>query len=285
MPELIADYECHTGENPLWHHDEQRLYWVDIPAGHLFRYDPKRDLHESIHESNPIGGFTLEADGALLLFEAEGRIRRWDGGETETVVEAIPAERNSRFNDVIADPRGRVFAGSMPTEDRLGRLYRVDVDGAMTELFDGVDIPNGLGFTGDCETVYFTESEEHVIYRFDYDEATGILSNRRVFVDFSNEDGVPDGLTVDAEGYVWSARWDGGCVVRYAPDGTEKRRIDLPAQKVSSVTFGGTNYNDLYVTTGGGYDKETEGRGAGALFRLDVNVSGRPEYRSTIGIE
>lgn len=282
--ELIADYQCITGENPLWHPDEGRLYWVDIPTGRLFRYDPRTAHHEQCLEGEPIGGFTIQADGALLLFMARGAVRIWREGFVKTILEEIPEERATRFNDVIADPEGRVFCGTMPTPERLGRLYRLDPDGHLTLLLEDIGCSNGLGFTPDRKGLYYTDSRRHVIYLFDYDQATGAISNQRIFVRTPEGEGVLDGLTVDAEGYVWSARWDGSALYRYAPDGREVLRIPFPAKKVSCPTFGGEDYGDLYVTTAGGRNKADEGPGAGALFRLRLGVKGVPEFRSRIGL-
>jgi len=282
--ELIADYNCVTGEGPLWHPDEQRLYWADIPAGRMFRYEPASGKHEQFYEGEVVGGFTIQEDGALLLFMAKGAVAIWRDGELEYVIEDIPDERESRFNDVIVDPEGRVFCGTMPTKDRLGRLYRLDTDGTITKLLDEIGCSNGMGFTPDREQMYYTDSPKREIYLFDYDQNTGDITNQRVFVQTPEGEGVPDGMTVDAEGYVWSARWDGNCLVRYSPDGTENLRIDFPAKKVSSVTFGGEDYTDIYVTTAGGDNKEKEGSGAGALFRLNLGIRGVPEFPSKIGV-
>jgi len=284
-PELIADYRCVTGENPLWHPSEKRLYWVDIPTGRMFRYDPATGIHEQCYEGEDIGGFTIQADGALLLFMAKGAVKIWREGECTTVIDEVPDERESRFNDVIADPVGRVFCGTMPTKHRLGRLYRLDTDGTLTKLLDGVGCSNGMGFTPDRKHMYYTDSARREIYIFDYDMDTGTIANRRVFVRVPEGEGVPDGMTVDEEGYVWSALWDGGCLVRYAPDGTEVLRIHFPARKVSSVTFGGEDYTDIYVTTAGGNDKGKEGPGAGALFRLNLGIRGVPEFPSRINLD
>ncbi len=284
-PELIADYACVTGEGPLWHPDEQRLYWVDIPKGRLFRYEPASGRHEQCLEGEALGGFTIQADGALLLFMARGAVKIWRAGELTTVIDEIPDEHSTRFNDVIADPVGRVFCGTMPTAERPGRLYRLDPDGTLTKLLDGIGCSNGMGFTLDRRQLYYTDSTAREIYLFDYDQATGAITNRRVFARNAPEEGMPDGMTVDAAGYVWSARWDGGCLVRYAPDGTEERRIAFPARKVSSVTFGGPDYTDIYVTTAGGDNKAAEGWGAGALFRLNLGIRGLPEFRSRIGLQ
>ncbi len=285
VPERVADSRCRTGEGPLWHEGEQRLYWVDIPEGRLYRFDPASGAHEQVFQGEPIGGFTVQADGSLLLFMARGAIAVWRRDRPlSPVVEEIPVERESRFNDVIADPEGRVFCGTMPGPAGGGRLYRLDRDGTLTELLAGVGLPNGMGFSPDGRRMYFVDSKAGIIWRFAYDRATGELSDRAVFAEVSGGDGAPDGLAVDAEGGVWCALWNGGRLVRYRPDGGEDRRIELPARKVSSAGFGGPALDELYVTTAGGGDREAEGPGAGALFRLRPGLAGRPEYRSRIGL-
>jgi D-xylonolactonase len=284
--ELIADYACVVGEGVIWHPTERRVYWVDIPAGRLFRYDPATGRHEQMIEGEPIGGVTVQADGALLLFRARGAVQLWRDGALTTVVDEIPADRDSRFNDVIADPAGRVFCGTMASESHAGRLYRLDPDGRLTVVLEDIQVPNGLGFTPDRRGLYFTDTMRRVINLFDYDEATGELTNQRVFARAPEEagEGLPDGMTVDREGDVWSARWDGGCLVRYAPDGREIGRIAFPARKVASAAFGGDDYGDLYVITAGGDQKATDGAGAGALFRLRPGATGVPEFASRVGL-
>ena len=283
-PELIADYRCVTGEGPLWHPDEQRLYWVDIPEGRMFRYEPATGHHEMCYEGEVVGGFTVQTDGSLLLLGAKGSVRTWRDGEMQTIIEQLPDEGKSRFNDCIADPRGRVFGGTMSTSERAGRLYRLDPDGTITLILEGVGTANGMGFTPDGKHMYFTDSRTHEIYLFEYDEETGAIGNKRVFARVPESEGVPDGLTVDAEGYVWSARWGGARVVRHTPFGSEDMHVSFPAESVSSVTFGGKDYTDIYVTTANGEDKERYGAGAGALFRLNLGIRGVAEFRSRIGI-
>jgi sugar lactone lactonase YvrE len=283
-PKLLVDCQCALGEGPLWHPFEQRLYWTDITGERVLRYDPTSDMHEVCYDGGTVGGFTFQADGALLLFIACGAVKRWCEGELTTVVVEIPEERDSRFNDVIADPAGRVFCGTMPAGGRPGRLYRLDPDGALSLVLEDAGVSNGMGFTPDRRQFFHTDSIKRTIARFDYDEATGTLSEPRLFTRVPDGKGLPDGMTVDAEGWIWSARWGGGCVVRYTPDGTEALRIPFPAQRVTSVAFGGEDYADMYVTTAGGDDRATYGPGAGALFRLRPGVRGLPEFFSRVGL-
>ena len=281
-PVVVADYECECGEGPLWHEAEQRLYWLDIPRGRIFRYDPATGAHEQCFQGGVVGGFTVQADGALLLFMEEGAVRIWREGELTTVIDQIAEERDSRFNDVIADPEGRVFCGTMSSKAHPGRLYRLDTDGTLTKLLNEVGTSNGMGFTRDLQQMYFTDSRARDIYLFDYDRDTGAISSRRLFVHREGEGG-PDGMTVDAEGHVWSAQWGASCLIRYTPDGTEERRTFFPARRVSSVTFGGADYTDIYVTSAGGSNKPQEGPGAGALFRLNPGIRGVAEFTSRVG--
>lgn len=283
-PRIVADYACATGEGPLWHPDERRVYWVDIPRGRLFRYDPASGRHEQVFESGSLGGFTIQEDGSFLFFMERGAVRHWRDGRLTTIVEEIPEERESRFNDVMADTAGRVLCGTMPSPDHAGRLYRLELDGSLTVLLEGVEISNGMGFTPDRTGLYYTESGKRTIWLFDYDHESGDISNQRVFLQTPAGEGIPDGMAVDAEGYVWSARWDGWSLFRYAPDGSEARRIRFPAKKVSSVTFGGDDYTDIYVTTAGAYDKDENGPGAGGLFHLNLGIKGVPEYRSRVRV-
>jgi D-xylonolactonase len=281
--ELIADYNCVCGENPLWHPLERRLYWLDIVNPRMFRYDPATAHHEQFYEGRTVGGFTIQADGSLLLFMDRGAVATWRNGKMTTIIEEHPDEVESRFNDVFADTRGRVFCGAMPTPTRKGRLYRLDTDGSIHKLLDGIGCSNGMAFTPDRKRMYYTDSDAYEIYLFDYDEETGNLSNQRVFARSYEWDGLPDGMTVDADGFVWSAHWDGYCLIRYSPWGEEVQRVMFPAKKVSSVIFGGDDYGDMYVTTAGGDHKDTDGPGAGALYRLRLpGVRGLPEYHSRI---
>jgi D-xylonolactonase len=281
-PEMVADTRCPLGEGPLWHPGEGRVYWTDITAGRLFRYSPADGTHEQCYAGTPVGGFTIQEDGSLLLFMDRGRIASWRDGTLESIVEEIPEARETRFNDVAVDPAGRVFCGTVGTPARAGRLYRLDPDGTLHVVQEDIGISNGIGFSPEHDRMYYTDTSQQRIDVFDYDEASGAVANRRPFAEVPVADGLPDGLTVDAAGHVWSARWNGSHLVRHAPDGAEVQRVAFPALKVSSAAFGGPAYADLYVTTAGGDDRAKEGAGAGALFRLTPPVGGRPEPLSRI---
>ncbi|HEX4149692.1 MAG TPA: SMP-30/gluconolactonase/LRE family protein [Pirellulales bacterium] len=292
-PELIADYACQTGERPVWHPLERRLYWTDIPAGRLFRYDPATGEHEPVYEGRPVGGFTVQADGALLLFLDRGTVVTWRDRRIErTIIEEVADDRGTRFNDVTADPEGRVYCGTMSEKDSAGnilrhaRLYLLERDGSLRQLLDHVITSNGIGFTPDERSMYYTDTGVRTIWRFDYDRATGAISNRQAFVRVPEVDaeGKPDGLAMDSQGRVWSARWGGSCVVCYTPDGQEQQRIHLPTHQVSCLTFGGPELADMYITTAGGHDKKANGALAGALFRVRAATRGGPEFLSRIGL-
>jgi sugar lactone lactonase YvrE len=291
--ETIAQYDCKTGEGPIWHAQHQRVYWTDIPTGRLFWFEPRTGEHDQCYHDRPVGGFTVQHDGQLLLFRDKGNVVTFDPQTqrvTATVVDAIPGLDETRFNDVIADPQGRVFAGTMsfgPTGTHNGRLYRFDRDGSYTLVSDGHGTPNGMGFTADHMQMYFIDSRLARIYTHDYDSATGTLTNRRVLVETPRDDhpriGRGDGMTVDADGNLWTGRWDGSHIVVYSPDGRVRQEVPMPVKKVPSVCFGGERLDELYAVSAGGDSKDTDGELAGALFRLRPGVRGRHEHLSRVG--
>ncbi|RUA00177.1 MAG: SMP-30/gluconolactonase/LRE family protein [Candidatus Poseidoniales archaeon] len=284
IPELMADYRCETGEGPLWHPMERQVYWSDIPRGRIFRLNPFSRRHEQIYEGRIVGGYTIQSDGSLLLFMDRGSVAVWRDGKLKYLVNEMEGETDNRFNDVAADPAGRVFCGTMPTDTRSATLYRMDTDGSVTTVLEGVGLSNGIGFSPDQKQMYYTDSLARKIYIFDYDIDSGDITNQRVFVETPDDGSIPDGMTVDAEGYVWGARWDGSSLYRYNPDGEQVVQIQFPAKKVSSVIFGGVDLTDMYVTTAGGGNKAEEGPGAGGLFRLNVGIQGKPEFLSRVGL-
>jgi D-xylono/L-arabinono-1,4-lactonase len=284
---VCADYACVTGEGPLWHPDEKRVYWVDIPPGRLYRYDPATGEHEQCLEvDRPLGGYTIQEDGSLILFMGQGRIAHWRQGSLTTLIDNIADEIDGRFNDITTDPEGRVFCGTMPVGDRNGKLYRLDPDGSLTVVLEDAGLSNGMGFSPDLSLFYHTDTQRRTITRFDYNRATGEITNPAVIVhETDGSRGFPDGMAVDADGNLWSARWDGYMLVQHDPDGNVLREVKFPAKKVSSVTFGGDDLTDMYVTTAGGHDKAENGETAGALYHLNLGVKGMAEFRSRIVVK
>jgi len=278
-PEIIAQRHCQIGENPYWDPSHEAVYWTDIPAGRLYKFDWRTRETTTHYQGPPVGGFTQEADGTLLLFRVHDIARLYPDGRVKPIIE-FPPDGANRFNDVIADPEGRVFAGRLADSDELGGLYRIDLDGSIHKLFGGCAIPNGMGFSPDLTTFYFTCSPTRTLYRYHYQRSTGHISDRRILYQASETEGTPDGLTVDEAGNIWSARWGGSAVVKHAPDGTVLDTISLPVARVSSVAFGGPEMDSLILTTAGGAPgTETDD---GALYCLPTTARGRLEFRSKI---
>lgn len=285
--ELVAPLDCEVGENPLWHPEAEMLFFLDITKGTIYSYNPGTQKSSVVARTRITGGFTLQRDGSLLLFQ-DGRIAVLSTNGVLREVATGQCPGSDRFNDVIADPEGRVFAGSM---GGTGKLRRFDPDGSVTEIADGLHIPNGMGFTPDLKGMYFTDSLPRKIFYFDYDRKTGNLSNRREFADISPNDGLPDGMTMDRDGYVWSAIWFGGRIKRFAPDGRLDREVFLPVTQTSAVTFGGPDFSDMYVTSAAiipGLELRPPGFDAsaplgGGLYRLRVpGIRGNAAFRSNL---
>ena len=288
--EFVVDVPCGTGEGPLWHPDEQLLLWTDITGGTLHRYDPATGKHDTLLEHDrPIGGFTLQPDGSLLLFRDRGNVVVFrNGAVAETVIDHIPGEEELRFNDVIADPEGRVFAGTMKGGDTLGRLYRIERDGSYEAVVDGVGCSNGMAFTEDLRKLYYIDTAANRIDAFDYDRETGSITNRRTVASLHKsrgEAGGPDGMTLDANDRLWVASFGGAGVFGFECDGTPRGKIiDVPTPRVTSLTFAGEDLCEIYITSAGGGQRNDDDPHAGSLFYARSPVPGRAEFRSRIGI-
>ncbi len=292
--EKVAEENALVGEGPIWNADEGKLVWTDIHTGRLFAYDPATGENRQIHSGFNVGGLMQNAGGGYACFIWDGVVLWKSDEEWARVQPEAYQGQPLRFNDVIAAPDGSAFGGTYFPEEK-GRLYRVGTDGSLQIVEEGIGCSNGMGFSPDQKTMYHTDALAREIYAYDFDAATSGLSNRRLFVKVGAEDGVPDGMTVDADGYVWSANWFGGCIIRFDPDGREERRIATPAKQTSSVMFGGRDFDELYFTTAAfdcppgsdldplGYDWDdyrTSYRGGG-LFRVrGLGIEGKAEFKS-----
>jgi len=292
MPELtvIADYGDLCGEGPLWDASCKRLYWTDITGQKFYCFDWSPRKTWAVKEGWEIAGAALNRAGGFVIANSSG-IWLWeDGGEPRLVADQADGSK-CQMNDCLADPAGRLLAGSNfydPGKDYpLGKLIRVDTDGTAHIIDEGLHLANGLGFSVDARTLYFTDSAARLIYAYDYDPATGTARNRRAFVKVPATSGLPDGLTVDAEDFVWSAEWYGSRVVRYDRDGKVEREIRTPAKQTSSLAFGGPELTDIFITSAAksepmpimppGYDPNS-GYFGGSLYHINVGIRGKPEF-------
>ncbi|HEY3497389.1 MAG TPA: SMP-30/gluconolactonase/LRE family protein, partial [Polyangiaceae bacterium] len=253
------------------------IYWVDIDSGRLFRADHATLVHECFYRGPVIGGFTFQEDGSLLLFEANRIAVLEPNGRRRVIADGIDPDM-SRFNDVIADPEGRVYAGTIGKSLGSGGVYRVDRDAKVTCLWKGTGCANGMGFSHDLKQFLWTCSTRRFIERLDYDRASGALTNPARVYQAPEEEGIPDGMTLDNEDNLWTARWDGGSVLVIDRNGKLRDKLTIPVPRVSSATFGGPDLDHLYVTTA----SLGEPGEAGTLYRVKVPARGRPPFRSRI---
>lgn len=290
--EVAADMQDLCGECPLWIPSEQALYWTDILTQRVYRMAEGTNLPTLVHTEFEVTGLLPHAEGGFITVNSQG-VWHWDGGTHFThKISAVEGEP-CQLNDCIADSSGRVLSGSQFYDPNnsysRGKLFLFDVDGSARILDDGFELANGLAWSPDGSRLYFTDSVARRIYEYDYAQVNGSVRNRRILVQVGQEDGMPDGLTVDTNGYLWSAQWYGGRIVRYDPAGREERRISVPAKQTSSVTFGGPNFGEIYVTSAGrpepgpfpiGYDPA--GYIGGALYRIRCDISGCEENPARI---
>lgn len=268
------------GEGPLWHPEEAALYWVDIDGHCFYRLEPNSGEWDRFEAGLPVGALAFREQGGLLLATRDG-FAFWDQGE-EALRYIVDPEANkpqSRFNDGAVDRSGRFWAGTLGDGDN-NHLYRLDPDGSVHMMESGVGISNGIGWSPDDRIMYYTDSPRHTIYAYDYDAASGSIANRRILVHDPEQPGVPDGLTVDQEGFIWSARWGGYCLLRYDPQGKVERKVEIPAECPTSCTFGGPDLDELYITSAWaalGEARMHEQPLAGDLFRLKAPAAGFPE--------
>lgn len=290
----VVEHTDLLGESPLWHPGEQALYWLDIKAPALRRFDPATGARTGWTMPQEIGSISLRAGGGFVAGLRDGfaTIALADGGGVDIDWIANPEADlpDNRLNDGKCDRQGRFWAGSfhdpagMPSGPRereaVGVLYRLDPDRTCHRMADGILVSNSLCWSPDGKVMYFADSPRREIGAWDYDTATGTIANPRIFAHVPGETGTPDGSTVDAEGYLWNAQFGGGKVVRYAPDGTVEREIAMPVTRPTCCAFGGADLKTLYVTSGRVMASAAELAAeplAGALFAIACDTPGLPE--------
>ena len=276
--EQITEPLAHHGEGPCWLARTGELAWVDMLAGRVLATSLARGTTQVIDIPGPVAAIVRPRAAGGLIVATETGIVLLDDHELATPLCEIVTEPGIRMNDGGCDPQGRFWCGSMAYDETpgAGSLYRVEADGSFATALTGVTISNGLDWSDDGSTAFYIDSAPGRIDTFAFDGATGELSERTSFADIESSLGLPDGLTIDAEGGVWVALWDGGAVRRYAPDGTLDAVVPLPCGRVTACAFGGDDLDELFITTSRlGLPPGADPSG-GALFRCRPGVRGRP---------
>ncbi|MEM9983703.1 MAG: SMP-30/gluconolactonase/LRE family protein [Bacteroidota bacterium] len=251
--DVLIPHRCLLGEGPVWDARRHSLIWVDILRGEIHEYIPAEGKHLRLELGDMIGAFSLLPDGRFLAALQQGLALVSRDGETiEHVANPEAHLPENRFNDGKCDPQGRFWIGSMHLEEKpgAGNLYRVDADLEVVPQLSGVGVSNGLTWSADSQTFYYIDSPSRSVMAYDFDPASGSISHPRKIISVPEEDGCPDGMTIDKAGKLWIAHWDGAQVLRWDPETGEKLlKVELPVSRVTSCAFGGENYQDLYITS------------------------------------
>ena len=278
-----VDAACALGESPVWSVREQALYWVDLRAPSLHRFDPGTGAHLEWTMPALIGGVVIAARGGLLVALQSG-IHRFEAasGALERVVAPEPESSGNRMNDTKSDRRGRLWTTTMRDLGAVpsGALYRVDADLRIARLAENLRVPNSLAWSPDDSILYFADTSDGRLRAYDFDRDAGEIGAWLVLTEDGALPGRPDGATVDADGCVWSARYGGSAVVRVTPAGRIDRILRVPASQVTACAFGDADLRTLYITTARqrlSEDALALQPEAGALFAVRLVVSGLPE--------
>lgn len=284
-PTQIVPSKNRLGETPIWAPEEQALYWVDWGGEPTCRFEPATGKFTRFPVGIPVTALARRASGGWIAIAQNG-LYGWDPRTNEYGLIVGPPEPEKPeicYNDGAVDRQGRLLVGTVNMQDPFapeGSLYRLDPDGSLHQLDTGYATANGIGFSPDGRTVYVADQRHWQIIVLDYDIAAGTTSNRRTFASLPKEEGMPDGLIVDAEGFIWNGHWAGWKLTRYAPSGRIERQIRFPVEHVISFAFGGQNLDELFVTTASWGFSETERKQqpmAGDLFCLKTGIKGLME--------
>jgi sugar lactone lactonase YvrE len=270
------------GEGPLWHPQEKVLYWIDLALNTLHRLQPETEAYQTWQLPDQVGAIVPRASGGLIATLGNKVVAlTLPALQITTLAEITPWHADTVMNDGKCDRRGRFWFGiaHWDTENPQGGLYRLDPNGQLTQMERGITISNGLGFSPDNKKFYYTDGLRYCVYQYDFKLATGVIKNRKVFLQFEESQCQPDGLTVDSEGYIWQAVWNSGKIFRYAPNSELDQIINMPVTRPTSCIFGGEHLNILYITSASRDRQETQSlpAPAGGLFAIETNVIGLPE--------
>ncbi len=285
VAEACTSEQCHLGEGVRWDARRDELLRVDILAGTVFRdridSDGRLSRVRSYDLNEPVGAIApIEGDDGWLVAAGRGFLHLAPDGRTTSIATDVTPP-GTRMNDAAADTQGRYWAGTMAEDhhDGGGALYRMDLDGGILRVLDGLTISNGLGWSPDGATMYLADSGPRVVHSYDFDAEAGTLSNERPLVTFEQGLGAPDGLTVDAQGDLWVAVYGGGQVRRYSPDGMLLQVLTFPAAQTTCCAFAGPGLRWLYVTTateGWTDEQRLASPDAGVVYRVETDTYGVP---------
>lgn len=285
QPVLALDAKAMLGEGPRWHPAEARLYWVDIAANALHRFDPATGVNETRRFDQPVGCFAFRARGGFVLAMQDGLaiLPDWEGTAEPFGDQVLAGRPALRFNDGRTDPAGRFWAGSVNTAKSASdaALYRFEADGRATQIADGMLTCNGAAFSADGKRFHHADTPSHALRAYDADPASGTLSGGHILHQFEHGTGRPDGGSFDREGGYWSALFDGGRVVRLSPEGEVLATVRLPVSRPTMIALGGPDGRTAFVTTARtGLSDEQLAREplAGGLFCFQVAVPGVEEW-------
>ncbi len=279
----VLDARASLGECPVWSDAEQVLYWVDINAPSLNRFDPATGRNTAMAMPTAIGCFALRQRGGFIVALRNGLWLARADGTLETKLAAAPYDTAShRFNDGRCDPQGRFFAGSMneKRDANSAALWRVDTDHRVTRVLDDIMISNGLAWSPDGGTMYHADTPTHRVRAFEYDSASGTPSSPRTFAQWTGETDRPDGGAVDSAGNYWTAFYRGGKVLQLSPAGATLAEYPIPAMCPTMCAFGGADRRTLYVTSARQMrdaDELARLPHSGGIFAMRVDVPGLPE--------
>lgn len=283
--ELMVDARLELAEGPVWDERTGRLLWVDSIGGVVHSTDPVTRDDAPHPVGQPVGAVGLTDAGWWLLALRDGFARYEPATKKLRVIAPVEIDDpTTRLNDGKVDPAGRFWAGSMAfTGDRpCGTLYRLDPTGVVRSILGGLTISNGMDWSPRGDVMYFIDTATGCVDQLRYDVASGDVHDRVPLIVEPTRRGYPDGMTVDADGFLWVAFWEGGAIRRYAPDGRLDREYATPVSQPTSCAFGGSDLRDLFVTSASeGFSTERRAGEphAGGIFRLRLDVPGRPPFR------
>ena len=283
--DLFSDYSCELGEGPFWDSKKSRLHWVDIIGEKIISQNlDGSNIHALEVDGNP--GCVVFSDDGTMVAGVDNQISSLDGDGNLLKVLADTNEGSGlRFNDGKCDPSGRFWVGSMDRKEknRLGSLYSWNSIEGLVNREQGVTVSNGMGWSPDNALFYYIDSPTRKVSVYDFDLLTGGIKNKRTFISFSEEDGFPDGMTIDADGRLWVAFWGGSKIM--CIDAQSKRVeevLQFPVSKITSCAFGGEQMDQLFVTSAKVQVSEVDEPMAGKTFVIELGITGIPSYQVVI---